>query len=32
MLCCVCGVVTFLTVDLYALSMNIHTNMVCKIK
>jgi hypothetical protein len=32
MSCYVCGVVTFLTVDLYALSMNIHTNMIYKIK
>jgi len=32
MLFYVCGVVTFLTVDLYALSVNIHTNIICKIK
>jgi len=32
MLCYVCGVVTFLTVDFYVLSMNIDTNMICKIE
>jgi len=32
MLCYVCGVFTFQTVDLYALSMNMRTNMICEMK